>query len=654
MFWNGKLLSTCLSVNGQVYPNLFASLISDLHTYTEHGRLSKINCYSTFFDLVSGKGNEPAVFRNYAARIMNILLKISDDRDVYESLKKLNVEFNNVLQTLHLQISGAELQQGSVRAEFRLKLSDFTSVAQQLDRVFTCENLPNWSICLDTRDVCKLASFHVLSLRKLLTCTMNNFLRELSSPRSNNYSLIKRISSISLLESLLFTTLFTGMPYNFASELVWRKSTIDVESLELVKYIRSHNRIVFRPEFFPNNDFNVTANEDLLNLILGKVTRTKFFQFPPIRQILSFNAPTSTQEYKAELLFEMYFNELNKNAFLPEAGPRWKLAALNRNVITGLLSPCSFRSVVKKVFDFPSFKVHNQWRTKFYMNQASKWINSKPGISNDLLDCLLIEAVRKMGIEHTHYPGTDSFNYNPSIHVQVDLSDQTPGEASTAMPQLLFPDQISSKPSKNNSKEFRDSELCSLVAGVNRYGEGKWKSILGDDRFPFVLSRTPKSLADKWNRLKILNTVRFDSNLRQWSLPGFRTIPTSSISQIYSARVTPRTPQLETHAPVLPRIETNLTERNESIPSELATDTLDSDISFSMENLNTFGLDERVTPPAISLPSDPDSIFNEIRENEAFRILEEPMDSDLEGNSSFYKNSIQINYIILFFVFAFI
>lgn len=229
----------------------------------------------------------------------------------------------------------------------------------------------------------------------------------------------------------------------------------------------------------------------------------------------------------------MYFSELNKNAFIPESGPRWKLAALNRNVITGLLSSCSFRSVVKKVFDFPSFKIHNQWRTKFYMNQASKWINSKPGISNDLLDCLLIEVIRKMGIEHTHYPGTDTFNYNPSLHVQVDLSDQTPGEASTAMSQLLFPEQISSRPKKNNSKEFRDSEMCSLVAGVNRYGEGKWKSILGDDR-------TLKSLADKWNKFKFLNTVRLDSNLRQWSLPGFRNIPTSSISPVFSTRVTPR------------------------------------------------------------------------------------------------------------------
>lgn len=67
---------------------------------------------------------------------MNVLSKICDDRDVYESMKKLNVEFNKVMQTLHLQISGAELQQGSVRAEFRLKLSDFTSVAKQLESIY--------------------------------------------------------------------------------------------------------------------------------------------------------------------------------------------------------------------------------------------------------------------------------------------------------------------------------------------------------------------------------------------------------------------------------------------------------------------------------------------------------------------------------------
>lgn len=526
MFWNGKKLGSHLGINGQLYPNLFATVLSDLHSYRTYGRLCKTNCYSTFFDLISGKGNEPAVFRNFAARIIKAISNISNDHGIYETMKKINFELQDMIKNLNSQISGAELHQGCVRAEFRLKLSDYVSVSNQLNNVFTVENLADWTVCLDTQLVCKLASFHVNCLKKLLNCTMTNFIKELASPRVNNYFLMKRISAVSLLESLLCTTLFTGLPYNFASELVWRKSvpandlSPEIRSLELANSIRSKNRIVFDSSFFDNEDFAITADETLLTCILGKITRNKLFQFPPIRQILDFMNPSNSKEYKAELLFEIYFSELNKNAFLPDSGPRWKLVALNRDVITSLLNPYSFRSIVTKVFDFQSFKLHNQWRNKYYMNQANKWVEERGGISKDLLYCLLIEAIRKMGIEHVHYPGTNSFNFNPAIHVQVDLSDRTPREESESLMEAVTPPVTSLK--ALNTKEFRDSELVSLICGVNQYGEGKWKNILDNNRYPFVFKRTSKSLSDKWARLKSSHAVHYDPGLRQWFMPGLQ------------------------------------------------------------------------------------------------------------------------------------
>lgn len=49
-------------------------------------------------------------------------------------------------------------------------------------------------------------------------------------------------------------------------------------------------------------------------------------------------------------------------------------------------------------------------------------INQKGGISKDLLECLLIEAIKRMGIENVHYAGSEDYNYNASVHIQVDLS----------------------------------------------------------------------------------------------------------------------------------------------------------------------------------------------------------------------------------------
>lgn len=120
-------------------------------------------------------------------------------------------------------------------------------------------------------------------------------LSELQGTHAVNLSLMNKLSLISLLESLLCTTLFTGMPYSCASAIVWRNSTVDNTSLELWKCIRTHNWIMIKPEYFDNNEFSITVNEDLLNEILGKITRNKQFQFPPVRQILAFHAASNNE-----------------------------------------------------------------------------------------------------------------------------------------------------------------------------------------------------------------------------------------------------------------------------------------------------------------------------------------------------------------------
>jgi hypothetical protein len=135
------------------------------------------------------------------------------------------------------------------------------------------------------------------------------------------------------------------------------------------------------------------------------------------------------------------------------------------------------------------------------LNLAHSWVTEKGVISIDLMHCLLIESICRLSVEHSHYPGTSEFNQNPSNHVLVDLTDATPSEQLNA----LIPTSVSTRDSR-----LMNSELISLLDGVNQFGEGKWKSILANpQRYPFTFRRTSKILSEKWARLKISKITIF-------------------------------------------------------------------------------------------------------------------------------------------------
>lgn len=108
----------------------------------------------------------------------------------------------------------------------------------------------------------------------------------------------------------------------------------------------------------------------------------------------------------------MYFAELNPNAFLENGIPRWKFMAVNTSVITSYVSSYSFSAVVNAVFNFNFYKIHDSWKSKFYMQAANKWMKKKPSrMTWERLQCLLIESIRNLGIEHFHYSGDNASQF---------------------------------------------------------------------------------------------------------------------------------------------------------------------------------------------------------------------------------------------------
>lgn len=90
MFWDGKKLSDSLSIQGSLYPKLFCFSLSDLHSYNRNGKLVKTNCYSTNNDLISGKGNKAAQFRNFARTILDIVKTLTSEKELFNSLKNVH------------------------------------------------------------------------------------------------------------------------------------------------------------------------------------------------------------------------------------------------------------------------------------------------------------------------------------------------------------------------------------------------------------------------------------------------------------------------------------------------------------------------------------------------------------------------------------
>ena len=430
MYWNGKLLSESLSIKGQRYPNLFSYQLSGLHSYLKCGKFQKTNCYSTFFDLISGKGNTAAVFKNYSKKLANAIIGSKSGKEFYHALRNIDKELKIYKGDIINRIELAEVVSGGVRAEFRVRLCDLISVSMALDKFFNVERIRELTFSFESSKIVSYTKFNVELLFKQISSNLLSLLKELESPTVNNFELMERVTTISILESLLTTTLFTGMTYSFAGNLVWNKSTVDTISLELMKSVQLFDRPVFHQNFFSDNVFKISASEDILNNIFGKILRTADFHFPPIRLMVNFEDENLSNSQKAEILWKIYFEELNSNSFIKDVPEKWKLESINTEKITCFRSGLRFRGAVKSVFNFDNYEQYGSWRNKYYLKLAASWLHrSKNPISSSLLESFLVQAIRDMGIEYVHCPGDDIFDCYPVMRQKINLDDRTDSES---------------------------------------------------------------------------------------------------------------------------------------------------------------------------------------------------------------------------------
>lgn len=516
-------MSSALNIVAQLYTNLFIHNICDIHSNAPSDKLIKTNCYSTYYDLISGKGNKPITFKNFAKQISKAMVTAKSGVALFTDLRTIKKGVEESIYGLKRNVDVAQAQSGSVRAEFRVKITELSSVAPALDSIFSGCNLKNWTLALGAEKVNKLAKFYIDLLAKPIKSNLLGIMGSVQNNSINQKILMESIASISLMESLLTATLFSGYNYSFASELVWNRSSQERESMELMKWVRSHNRPVFSRNFFRNDEFIVTGDGELLDSIFGKIVGSKAFRFPPVQQLVEFSIPKLSAQDKANILWKMYFEELNPHAFLDNGIPRWKFAAVNTNVITGYIGNYAFIGAVGAIFNFDYFNLHGSWKRKYYMIQAERWLKDRNGDMKRMsLECLLMQSIRDLGIEHFHYAGGQAYNDCPSRHMRIDGNDRTTRELASDIPQLAITHDDIRIAVRNKDREFKAWEKCDLLVllqAVNKHGLRSWIDILSDPDIIWKHKRKPNNISAKWNQLKNCQKLYKDPR-GKWAIRG--------------------------------------------------------------------------------------------------------------------------------------
>lgn len=470
--------------------------------------------------MISGKGNKPVVFQNFAYRLIQTVTELKALKDIFRKFDSIKVDADECFANVLKQIDSAEWETGGARAEFRLRLCDALSLMKLIDSLFSVEKILEWTFAFKTSIITRLAKFYVHALNKPF---MDNFiviLQRFESSIINQHEILERISTISMIESLLTATLFSGLTYCYASELVWNKSNNERHSLELLQVMKTHNRLVLKESFFAEGCFKLFAPSQLLDFIFNKINRNKIFIFPPVELIINFNLSQKQQE-KADLLFMIYFSELNPNAFRSSNLPRWKTSAVNNQTITFMEDLISFRGAVSAIFNFSKLTnpLTKAWKNRYYLRLADDWMKQRGGPSKEVLENLLLNSIRNLGIEHIHYAGNSEYNGNPSKHVKINWAiNQNHNSTSVTSKYLSERDtMLLARSGMETPKLWLDYDILVLVDGVNKYkftGRNMFKNIFEDPTLNFKFRREVPKLKSKWKNLVDTGAVREDCD--QW------------------------------------------------------------------------------------------------------------------------------------------
>lgn len=488
---------------------------------------------------------------NLFEKIEKALVSFSDNQklsikilDFQEKAEKHSMKFLENVRNL----AGSK---SALRAEFRIPLERFISMASVLDLYFTNEVVQLNSILLETEVLIKLIEFWVqfvmLPIKKALTkIAAHCYSGEMKKVFDDGC-----LPTVEAFETLYTDTLLSGNFYSDISQIFWRDRKTNPmfdQSLRISKSINELNRPDFSGELWMKTELQVKASIDLLETLFTRKNVAMAKNLTDLYETIIRIRNLETAEEKAEALWNQYFKFLYEKKpcdfVCPfQYGKVFHISGIKSEVLIRK-TKIDYNDATKKVFDFSrisklSEKRSSNWKTPYLMAYLDASKSSKS--FKQELDIELVKVAMVLKLEFIHNPGENSSFYDlhkgapqyiPILKTSDVIEKIMKAHRKVTIRGKRLPQEIlfTSPPLNSLAQKIKYSldEDVALCVALNTFKTSGKRFVLTAlcKSFHFWNGsyvgriRTSQSLQDRYKTLKRKNQIKEDTSTEQLFVEG--------------------------------------------------------------------------------------------------------------------------------------
>jgi len=451
--------------------------------------------------------NRPFNLLQITQKLLNNFSAMSPE-NLIPQLKKLTDSLRYECDRVERVFEELSSKMGHCRAEFRLNFNDLASIGNLLVAIFEPKMIMDLVMPVTSSSLSKLGSFYTKILSEPIFCGLLSIRDQIIN--SKLVDIPRILMSISLFESLLTYTVFSGKSNCYIREIIWaKKTTLNPFSLELMTSILKYNRIVFDRSFINLNNLTITCrNEAVFEAMMRRLGNCDKNSLTALNLCFMIRNPMIDPTQKALALWQSYFNIFPTNDFREDSNERWKKESLADNAEFKSRSITSDEAV-DKVFDLSMADVE-AWK-KPHLKAYQMWNTEKPEETPRIfLKKVIDEKIIEIQFIRYHCRSLSTFFSHGRVYQAIDASPLIQAHkrsfelinAAEAFAEAESPNDPSSTALANKRVGFSQTETINLIRGINHFGIGNWSKILKCSQLSFHEKRNGTSLKDKYITLK--------------------------------------------------------------------------------------------------------------------------------------------------------
>lgn len=518
---------------GNYYPHLFCSDIANYHGNKRFGQIYKRNFYTSLVDLLQAdRSNRPVNFMGIAEALIEALAEF-DPRSITIAIGKLILATNNERHRIMNVINIARSREAAVRGEVRLDFEHLASFGTLLYDQYTHPSLIDKIVVISTDTIVDLITCYVTMLFDPIIFNLARINCDVGLQETKDFNNV--VTTITVFESLLYFSLFSGTTHSYAGKLIWATGpSAHNESLRLMNSIKKFNHPVFDSSIWDAESLRINNNnneifEDMMLRLAGK----RKLDLEAIKLMMAVKRNINSPIEIATMLWVSYFNEIPSSDFSGTELPRWQLNSLNTQLVKFISNPVTIREAALKLFNLTNLD-SIAWKKPFL--RAYKYWKSF-GSVNDVFEWIITAATEILHIEVIRYHiGPSRFFATGHTFQRIRKTQDIPianRQASAIVIDSLNEAVAAAERSpeirarKGLGITFEKQENIDLVRGYNSFykSNSTWMDIKTCVQLCFASPdslRDNVSLKDRFRYLKVKNLIVADPmNSEKYLIPGF-------------------------------------------------------------------------------------------------------------------------------------